>query len=105
MPTRVKLYKTSSEKDNDVFFSEVVETLAQHPLKCFPGKYTYGGEGTEQWFEIMKDPNYYLYESEREIFSTKFKDIFQAIGAPEFNLIDLGAGDGKKVKILLDGAL
>ena len=104
MAKRIRIYEASSQKDNDIFFNEVVETLSE-PLKSVPGKYAYGGGGTELWFEMLEDPNYYLYESEREIFSTKFKEIFEAIGAPEFNLIDLGAGDGKKIKILLDGAL
>ena len=75
------------------------------PLKSVPGKYAYGGGGTELWFEMLEDPNYYLWGAELEIFTTKWKEIIEAIEATEFNLIDLGAGDGKKAKILLDGAL
>ena len=54
---------------------------------------------------MLEDPNYYLLECEVEILKTKSKDILNAIGCDQFNLVDLGAGDGKKVKILLDTAL
>ena len=104
MAKRVRIYNPSSGGDNDTFFNDVVETLSE-PLKRIPGKYAHGGGSVDLWFEMLADPNYYLCESEKEILSTKFKEILEAIGIPEFNLIDLGAGDGKKTKILLDGAL
>ena len=46
---------------------------------------------------------YYLTRCEMEIFESQKEDIFQQIcpkGLP-FNLIELGAGDGSKTKVLL----
>lgn len=54
---------------------------------------------------MLEDPNYYLYESEIDVLKTHWKSIVTTFGCKEFNLVDMGAGDGKKVKILLDGAL
>lgn len=54
--------------------------------------------------EIMKLPEYYLTRSELEIFTEQAEQILQAFGAGgnEFDLIELGAGDGTKTAILIE---
>jgi len=48
-------------------------------------------------------PEYYLTDSELEIFQTQKAEIYQAFSAhsSSFELVELGAGDGLKTKILL----
>ena len=48
---------------------------------------------------------YYLANCEKDIISGKGKDILKAFGKEKFNLVDLGAGDALKTKILLKEAL
>lgn len=52
----------------------------------------------------MKLPEYYLTRVEYEIFSEQTKEIYEAFGADdsEFDLIELGAGDGTKTALLID---
>jgi len=53
---------------------------------------------------IMKMPEYYLTKSEYEIFSTQTESILSALkldGRP-FDLVEFGAGDGFKTKILVE---
>jgi dimethylhistidine N-methyltransferase len=52
----------------------------------------------------MDLPEYYLTRAEREIFSTQTEEIFKAFcdDCVEFDLIELGAGDGTKTAVLID---
>ncbi|MGI8495611.1 MAG: L-histidine N(alpha)-methyltransferase, partial [Pyrinomonadaceae bacterium] len=54
--------------------------------------------------EIMKLPEYYLTRSEYEILQKQTAEIFSAFeaGEAEFDLIELGAGDGAKTAVLVD---
>ena len=54
---------------------------------------------------MLEDENYYLFNCDTEILQNYSKEIIQTFKSPKINLIDLGAGDGKKSKILIDGAL
>jgi dimethylhistidine N-methyltransferase len=49
----------------------------------------------------MELPEYYLTRSEAEILSVYKDEIFRCIGTEKLNVVELGAGDGKKTKILL----
>ncbi len=71
--------------------------------KSLPSKYFYDEEGDRIFQQIMEMPEYYLTRSEFEIFSQQRDEICQAMGAFEepFNLIEFGAGDGTKTKLLL----
>jgi dimethylhistidine N-methyltransferase len=50
----------------------------------------------------MELPEYYLTRTEIEILNSKKRQIAEKIGDKEFNLIELGCGDGKKTRIILD---
>lgn len=74
---------------------------AEH--KYLPSRYFYDAEGDQLFQQIMKMPEYYLTGCEYEIFSTKGGDILRAFskaGKP-FDLLEFGAGDGTKTRILL----
>ena len=88
----------------NTFAEDVRRGLSSEP-KFLSSKYFYDDEGSRLFQEIMKLPEYYLTKSEFEIFSTQTKQIYEAFGANsggEFDLIELGAGDGAKTSLLVD---
>ncbi len=86
----------------NTFAEDVRRGLSSNP-KFLSSKYFYDDEGSRLFQEIMKLPEYYLTKSEFEIFSTQTKQIYEAFGASgEFDLIELGAGDGAKTSVLVD---
>jgi len=96
MQQKTKLTSTSQ------FDKDVYKGLTDFP-KHLSSKYFYDAKGDGLFQEIMAMPEYYLTNSEYKILD-KFKDeICRAFfkDSKEFDLIELGAGDGKKTKILL----
>ena len=85
------------------FAEDVLNGLSATP-KSLSSKYFYDDEGSRLFQEIMKLPEYYLTGCEHEIFSTQSEAIFAAFanGDAEFDLIELGAGDGSKTAVLVD---
>lgn len=83
------------------FLSDVLEGL-KAPNKRLSSKYFYDAKGDELFQKIMHMDEYYLTNKELEIFETKKSGILSALydGEP-FRIIELGAGDGLKTKVLL----
>lgn len=70
--------------------------------KHLPSKYFYDSKGDELFQQIMHLDEYYLTRKELEIFQTHKQAILEAInGSEPFRIIELGAGDGLKTKVLL----
>lgn len=90
---------------NSQFAEDVRLGLSSSP-KYLSSKYFYNEKGDKLFQEIMHMPAYYLTRSEFEIF-TQQKDKILALVSAElasndsFHLIEFGAGDGLKTKILL----
>ncbi len=83
------------------FEEEVYEGLSAFP-KFLSSKYFYDKIGDKLFQDIMNLPEYYLTNCEFEVMSNHTEAIANAFkGANGFDLIELGAGDGKKTKILL----
>ncbi|MBO0322780.1 L-histidine N(alpha)-methyltransferase [Muricauda sp. CAU 1633] len=85
-----------------IFEQEVYEGLTAHP-KYLSSKYFYDEVGDKLFQDIMAMPEYYLTDCEFNILEankTEIVDLFVDHGEP-FSLFELGAGDGKKTKILL----
>lgn len=84
------------------FLNDVIEGLTSFP-KRIPSKYFYDDTGDKLFQEIMALDEYYLTRAEFEIFNTYKGTILDIINEHEdhFNLIEFGAGDGYKTKILL----
>ncbi len=82
--------------------SDTIQGLSSSPKYLLP-KYFYDDRGSRIFQDIMKMPEYYLTDCELEIFSTHKKQIADAMkeGISKFELIELGAGDGLKTKVLL----
>lgn len=84
------------------FEEEVYIGLTEYP-KHLSSKYFYDEKGDKLFQDIMNMPEYYLTDAEFEIFSKYTEEITAlfAKNSTDFNLIELGAGDGKKTKVLL----
>ena len=77
--------------------------LSRKP-KAVSSRYFYDEQGDKIFQQIMNMPEYYLTRCEYEIFSQQRKEICEAFNAFDeaFNLIEFGAGDGYKTKLLLN---
>lgn len=95
--------RDSTKQKQNNFAADIIEGLSNEP-KSLSSKYFYDDEGTRLFQEIMKLPEYYLTRSEDEIFRKQTEEIYNAFGADkgEFDLIELGAGDGTKTSLLVD---
>lgn len=84
------------------FARDVINGLSQTP-KSIPSKYFYDEEGDRIFQRIMHMPEYYLTDCELEILESQADDILEAAGAfiEPINLVEFGAGDGLKTKLLL----
>lgn len=88
--------------DFGTFAQDVMLGLTSQP-KTLPSKYFYDAKGDKLFQKIMALPEYYLTRKEYEILEGQHEQILApvlALGEP-FNLVELGAGDGMKTKILL----
>ncbi len=85
------------------FGKDTIAGLSENQ-KTLMSKYFYDAKGDAIFQQIMAMPEYYLTRCEMEVFETQKETIFNQIcpkGLP-FNLIELGAGDGSKTKVLLE---
>ncbi|MCZ6693414.1 MAG: L-histidine N(alpha)-methyltransferase, partial [Bacteroidetes bacterium] len=88
---------------DQVFAKDVVEGLSANP-KFLPSKYFYDETGDGLFQQIMQLQEYYLTHSEFEIFSQQRSDLLKLFqeNSTKFNLVEFGAGDGLKTKVLLE---
>ena len=88
------------------FLKDLIKGLTSRP-KYLYSKYFYDYNGDRIFQEIMKMPEYYLTDSEYEIFSTRAGDILKALSTDhrKFELVEFGAGDGFKTKMLIQRLL
>ncbi len=88
---------------NQQFAQDVLDGLSSTP-KTLSSKYFYNKKGDALFQQIMALDEYYLTRAEYAIFDRYKKDwltLFQNTGKP-FQLIEFGAGDCYKTKVLLD---
>lgn len=94
MTIKTKTYTATFEED-------VRKGLSSFP-KSLSSKYFYDKKGDALFQDIMAMPSYYLTDCEFEIIASQKEAISAAFqGEDGFDLIELGAGDGKKTKVLL----
>lgn len=81
---------------NTMFEKDVIAGLSA-TNKFLHSKYFYDDLGSRIFQEIMEMPEYYLTNSEFEIFQNRAGEIYEKLEFNQhFNLIELGAGDGLK---------
>jgi dimethylhistidine N-methyltransferase len=87
------------------FKDELAKGLFKKP-KSISSKFFYDKKGDELFQEIMNLDEYYLTKCEYNILQNQKEEIAKAIDNNEpFNLIELGAGDGSKTKVLIEHLL
>lgn len=82
------------------FAHDVLKGLSQ-THKSIPCKYIYDERGSELFCKIMELPEYYLTDCEKKSLDAHKGVISDTIGCGHGNLIELGAGDGMKTRILI----
>ena len=84
------------------FSADTLKGLSAKP-KYLLSKYFYNDIGSRIFQDIMQMPEYYLTDCELEVFTSQHNEILSAFKADNkaFELIELGAGDGLKTKVLL----
>lgn len=84
------------------FEADVEKGFGENP-KNLSSKYFYDANGDKIFQDIMKMPEYYLTDCEFEIFEKQKQEILESVKTQgKFNLVELGAGDGLKTKILIE---
>jgi len=84
-------------------FVKAVRTGFSKSPKSISSMFLYDTEGDRLFQEIMRMPEYYLTSCEEEIFHMQKEQILKEMRVfkEPFNLLEFGAGDGSKTKILL----
>lgn len=95
----------NSENINSVtalsdFAKDTLRGLSAEPKRLF-SKYFYDERGDAIFQQIMAMPEYYLTDCEFEIFRKQGENILAEMPDASFDLLELGAGDGTKTKVLL----
>lgn len=88
----------SNEWQNFAF--DVLVGLSEYP-KRLPSRYFYDDYGSQLFEKIMDLPEYYLTRCEFDILEKSHEEISQLVRDVAFNLIELGAGDGRKTSLLI----
>lgn len=88
----------------ETFALDVLVGLSEE-RKEIPSRHMYDAEGSRLFARIMDLPEYYLTRCEKEILETHRETIAALVGSEPFNLVELGAGDGRKTAILLEHLL
>ncbi|SFF65278.1 MULTISPECIES: L-histidine N(alpha)-methyltransferase [Salegentibacter] len=93
--------KTTPTTFQSAFEEDVYKGLTSFP-KYLLSKYIYDEKGDKLFQQIMAMPEYYLTNCELNILKKHKSAIAEIINKKGgFDLIELGAGDGKKTKVLL----
>ena len=95
--------KSNTNPESNEFAKHIDAGLSKEN-KYLSSKYFYDEKGDDLFTQIMGLEEYYLTRSEFEIFSEQKAAIFQSLPFrnEEFDLVELGSGDGCKTKILLE---
>lgn len=94
------VFSESSQENRRAFALDVHLGLSsQH--KFIPSKHFYDENGNKLFQRIAELPEYYLSKAETEILTTHKETLAQRFSSEPFALVEMGAGDGEKTKILL----
>ena len=104
-PTAAPMIDLSRKKDGSddtqTFARDVLAGLSRNP-KSLPSRYFYDAAGSRLFQDIMALPEYYLTRCEFKVLTENRQEIARHFAQDSFfHLIDLGAGDALKTKILL----
>ena len=98
------LVLAGDQDELETFKAEVSAGLSCSP-KWLHSRFFYDAAGSDLFRSITRLPEYYLTNCELEILRKSGRKIGSLIGDKEFNLVELGSGDGSKVIHLIDPVL
>ena len=89
--------------ENKVFAEDVFVGLSSSP-RFLSSKYFYDKRGDELFQKIMKLDEYYPTRCEYEVLNNNKRRLFQLFSSEGtcFDMVEFGAGDGMKTKVLLE---
>lgn len=95
-----------AQEETDLITKEVIEGLKAQP-KYILSKYLYDDKGSDLFTQIMHIPEYYITDSEHNIFKKYSLQIVNSlmVDSRPVNLIELGAGDGFKTRLLIEAMM
>ncbi len=83
------------------FAYDVLAGLLKQP-KALSSKYFYDARGSQLFEQIMQLQEYYPTRCEAEIFETHKETLLEICRKDYYHIVDLGAGDAAKTRILID---
>jgi L-histidine Nalpha-methyltransferase len=86
------------------FALDVLNGLSETP-KRLSSRWIYDDEGSRLFSQICELEEYYPTRSEAEILTQYTPEILKHAGGNALDIVDLGAGDGRKTNIVLEAAL
>lgn len=86
------------------FALDVLNGLSESP-KRLNSRWIYDDDGSRLFSRICELDEYYATRCEAEILRSHTEDILKRSGTSELDIVDLGAGDGRKTNIVLEAAL
>lgn len=102
MTEKYRILKSDDANVEGCDFASDVDAGLSRLQKSISSKYLYDAEGDRLFQQIMELPEYYLTRCEYEILRDNRDEILALIGDGPVNLVELGAGDGKKTFLLLE---
>lgn len=96
--------ESSYDQFNENFAMDILVGLCSNP-KRIPSKYFYDDQGSRLFQEITRQEDYYLTRTEFSILESLSDVLPEHIPDQELDIIELGAGDGHKTKLIIDGFL
>ncbi|MFC1978613.1 L-histidine N(alpha)-methyltransferase [Chloroflexota bacterium] len=102
MPEKYRVIKSVGVEATGCDFASDVDAGLSSLHKSISSKYLYDAEGDRLFQQIMELPEYYLTRCEYEILRDNRDEILALLGDIPVNLVELGAGDGKKTFLLLE---
>jgi L-histidine Nalpha-methyltransferase len=94
--------KTDSQREG--FAIEVLTGLCSNP-KSLSSKYFYDDFGSLIFQKITQHPDYYLTQIEYDILNRIKSELPELLALEEIDIIELGAGDGHKSQLIINGFL
>ena len=100
---RVLLQRELDDADTALreFAADVLTGLSESP-KQLSSRYFYDDEGSRLFQRITEVDEYYPTRAEFEVFHTNRAPLLERFLDAPLNLVDLGAGDGRKTAVLLE---
>jgi L-histidine N-alpha-methyltransferase len=99
--SRLQILNYLLEDDRGANGREIIAGLTQ-PQKRLPSKYFYDDYGSWLFERICDLPEYYLTRTELAILKEKSTEIMGFFNGDWGDLVELGSGSNRKIKILLD---